>query len=124
MTIGVQESGALEILQLLLPAGEDVYFALYEDEEATVECTDPDYVRVGYTGWVQSLDNRVRSNTAPITFAEFAESTHIGSIGLFRTDVGGTPFMTATLTFYGAGIDIDAGDYIEFPVGKLTAEVP
>jgi len=126
MTIGPQELGAEKALQSLLPSGSSVYFALYVDETATVECTDATYERVGYTGWVQSedVDGYHRSNTGPITFPAFTAAVHIGAIGWFEADSGGDPIWTSVLSFYAAGIDIDAGDFIEVPAGLFTMTVP
>lgn len=123
MSIGIQETGGTDVTAALLPAGTDVYFALFEDEEATVEVSSGWYSRVAYTGWSQSGDGLTRSNTSPITFPTTDENIHIGAIGWFKASSGGAPVYTVLFTFYSAGFELANGDFIEIPVGlfKLVA---
>ncbi len=119
MSIGVQTLGATRATQAELPGSSDVYFALFEDETATTECTDPNYARVAYSGWSQSVDGLVRTNTGAITFAAFAAKTHIGSIGWFDAAVGGDPVHTAVITFFEFGLDVDVGDFVNLGPGAF-----
>ena len=114
-------TGGSIALAALLPSGVDLYIALYQDEECTVELEVEGYERVAYTGWSTALDGWARINTNPVTWSEWPNGGAFRGVAICDAPSEGNQLATSPPK--DGTVFVDPGDYPEIDAGGLIVEV-
>ena len=108
------------MLQSLLPSGVDMYFALFSDEQCTVEIG---IARVAYTGWSTSISGNRRSNSSSISWDAVGEQITVRGFGWYDESVAGNLIASGSvrslLNPEETEITLETGDIAEIGVEGL-----